>query len=441
MFETLTHQIGNLLNKLQGKASASEQLLTEVEQTLRDSLLSSDVHPIVVDAMIRDVRAELGESLTQVSLSTAERFIKGFERAVHNALGTARPLRRASSPPTVVMLVGLQGVGKTTTAGKLALWSKGQGYRPYLVPLDLKRPAAIEQLKVLGQRTGVPVYDTPLSGNPAKLAERAIKDARTAGCDLVILDTAGRLHLDADLMAEVRDIGKRTKPHEVLFVLDALSGQQALDTAAAFDQAASMTGIVLTKVEGDARPGAALSVRHYTDKPIKFLGTGEKLEAFEAFDPEQIVGRLLDRGDIGALLQKVEQQIDLEKMTAVGKKMMKAEMTLEDFRDQLAQLAKLGSIESLIGMMPGGKRLAQMGDLGEAQKKFVRVRAMIDSMTAFERRNPQMLGRSRLQRIAHGSGTSPSEIGKMLKDFQKMQKMMKRVGQMDPAQLQQLLGE
>jgi signal recognition particle subunit SRP54 len=343
--------------------------------------------------------------------------------------GTATRLQTAGQPPTVLMLVGLQGSGKTTTAGKLARHLRGQGQRPLLVAADLQRPAAQDQLVTLGGMVEVEVYRAAGATSPVAVCREALRHAKARMLDPVILDTAGRLHVDEPLMEELRAIKAELKPTEILMVADAMTGQDAVNSAAAFHQALVLTGYVFTKLDGDTRGGAALSIRSVTGAPIKFVGLGEKLDALEVFHPERMASRILGMGDVLSLVEKAEQAVD-EKQAAVLQKKLKAQtFTLEDFRDQLRQVRGMGPLDQLIGMIPGLSRVKGLPDSAQQEKELSRVEAIIDSMTPGERRRPEVLNGSRRKRIADGSGTSVTDVNRLLKQFGEMQKMMRQLMQ------------
>ena len=442
MFDQLSEKISGLVERIASKKQSVDDVLSYVEQELRDAMLAADVAPSVIDAIRDRVRSRLRNQTSQEPQVLVENFIKGFEQGVLDMLGaSAAEPRIPRSGTSVWMLVGLQGTGKTTTTAKIARWAKSKDLKPYLVPLDLRRPAAVQQLQKLGRDLGVPVMDVEPDGKPIKLAQRAVAEAQKLGCNLVLLDTAGRLSIDHELMDEVGGIRKKLKPDEVLLVVDGMQGQTSVETARAFDQYVSLTGLILTKMDGDARGGAALSARHVTGKPIKFMGVGEKVDEFELFDPAKIVNRILDRGDLEALASKAESALDMNQVESLGKKMLESKFTLDDFRAQIEQMEKLGSMESVLKMLPGGKKVSNMlGDMDGAQREMRRTKAIINSMTPQERRNSKLLltSHTRRQRIAKGSGVSLGEVQKLLKDFDKMQKMMKQLKNMNPQMMAQM---
>jgi signal recognition particle subunit SRP54 len=365
-------------------------------------------------------------------VSPSQQFIK----IVHDELvevlgGTNTALDLKAKPPVVIMLVGLQGSGKTTTTGKLASLLKSQGRKPYLVPADVQRPAAIEQLKTLGAKVGVPVHGTTPSDKPVKIAKEAVKAAELQGCDVVLFDTAGRLAIDEPLMQELAALKKEVEPREILFVADAMTGQDAVKTAEKFNQVLDFTGVVLTKMDGDARGGAALSVKHVTGKPIKFAGMGEKLADLQPFHPERIASRMLDMGDIVSLVEKAQTIVSEDDALEMQEKLRKNSFTLEDFLKQLQMMKKLGSVESLLKMIPGTKQLLKDGaDLSGAEGEMKKTEAIINSMTRSERRDHTLLNGSRRKRIAAGSGTTVTDVNRLVKNYVQMKSMMAQVQKM-----------
>jgi len=362
------------------------------------------------------------------SLSPDQHFIK----IVHDELakmmgGEGQDLDLARRPPVPVMLVGLQGSGKTTSCGKLALHLQKRKRRPFLVPADVYRPAAIEQLKVLGARIGVPVFDSDPSADPVEICRQAVRQADLSGLDTVLLDTAGRLHVDEELMEELRRIREAVEPGEILLVADAMTGQDAVNVARAFHEKVGLTGVLLTKMDGDARGGAALSIRAVTGAPVKFVGVGEKHDALEAFYPDRMASRILGMGDILTLAEKAQETVDTKKAEELERKIRRSEFTLEDFRDQLISIRKMGSIEDLLGMIPGmGGKMKELKAAAPDEKELARVVAIIDSMTREERGNAKILNGSRRKRIAEGSGTTVQDVNRLLKNFQQAEGMLRR---------------
>lgn len=441
MFDKLTEGIGQALQRVRGQRddAAREAFLAAV----RDRLYEADTHPDVVRDLVDRLTARLSRADPGTSLSPSERFLKGLrDEVLHMLGGRPEPLRLRSDGPSSLLVVGLQGTGKTTTVGKLAARLRDEGKQVLLVPLDVKRPAAIEQLGVLGRNLGIEVWPTPAGGKPTKIAREAAKEAVRRQFDIVLYDTAGRLAIDRELMEEIGELRDSLRPQEVLYVLDAMAGQTAVQTAERFAEAVKPTGIVLTKVDADPRGGAVLSVRARTGIPVKFMGTGEKLAALELFDPERIVGRLLDLGDIAGLAEKFDKAIDQDEARKLGERFLSGKFNLDDFARQLEMMGNLGSMEGILGMLPGGKGLLkQVQDIGGAEKEMKRTLAIIRSMTPAERRNPKLMGqRSRQMRVARGSGTTPNDVSKVLKRYDTMQKVMKQLKRFPIQALQGWMG-
>jgi signal recognition particle subunit SRP54 len=431
MFENLGDKLEAVFRRIRGTARITESNIEEALREVRLALLEADVHFQVVKSFIERVRERaLGQEVLR-SLTPEQHLIK----IVHEELvaimgGAAGRFDLSGEPPAVIMLVGLQGSGKTTTAAKLAhhFLAAGRKRRPYLVPLDLSRPAAIAQLKTLAAQVGegCAVYDTPeQGGDPAEIARRAVETARNAGHELVILDTAGRLAIDAALMDELRRVRDAVRPRQTVLVADAMTGQDAVTVANGFRDGVGIDGVILTKMEGDARGGAALSLYSATSKPILFVGVGEKLAALEVFHPDRVASRILGMGDVLSLIEKAEAAYDVRQAEQLQRKLKKDEFTLEDFRDQLRLVKKMGSITDLLGMIPGMKKLARGTDLGEAEGELKRIEAIINSMTRQERRDHLILNAGRRKRIALGSGTTVAEVNKFLKQYQQTKKLMK----------------
>jgi signal recognition particle subunit SRP54 len=428
MFEDLSEKFQGVLKKLRGHGRISEGNVEEALREVRLALLEADVNYKVVKDFTAAVKVKALGAEVLSSLSPDQHFIK----IVHDEMakmmgGEAQDLDLARRPPVPVMLVGLQGSGKTTTCGKIALHLQKKKRRPYLVPADVYRPAAIEQLKVLGGQMGVPVFDADPKADPVDISRQALRQADLAGCDTVLLDTAGRLHIDEELMEELRRIKEAVTPGDILLVADAMTGQDAVNVSRAFHEKVGLTGVVLTKMDGDARGGAALSIRAVTGAPIKFVGVGEKLDALEAFFPERMASRILGMGDILTLAEKAQETIDEEKAKELTRKIRRSEFTLEDFRDQLISLRKMGSIEDLIGMIPGmGGKMKELKAAAPDEKELARIVAIIDSMTREERGNAKIINGSRRKRIASGSGTTVQDVNRLLKNFQQAEGMLKR---------------
>ncbi|MFZ5585733.1 MAG: signal recognition particle protein [Thermodesulfobacteriota bacterium] len=431
MFDHLSDRLADTFKRLKGHGKLSEKNIADALREVRLALLEADVHYKVAKDFVESVRGRAVGQEVMKSLTPAQQVIK----IVHEELaalmgGDNQPLAMGGRPPLIYMLVGLQGSGKTTTSAKLALAQKKRGRHPFLVPADVQRPAAILQLKRLGGQIGAPVFDTDPAMNPVDICVQSLAAASRAGADLVILDTAGRLHVDEALMAELQAIREKLRPVEVLLVADAMTGQDAVNVAKAFHQRLSLSGVILTKVEGDARGGAALSIRAVTDVPIKLLGVGEKLDALEEFHPGRMAGRILGMGDVMSLVEKASQAYDQEKAQEMAKKLAKNAFTLEDFRDQLQQLKKMGSLESILGMLPGMGKLKQLKNIQPDEKELKRTEAIINSMTMAERKDANILNASRRRRIALGSGTTVADVNRLLKNFQQARKMMKSMTRM-----------
>ena len=438
MFENLTDKLQRAFKVLRGQGTLTEENIAEALGLIRVALLDADVNLGVVTALIEQIRAKAVGAEVLTALSPSEQVIKIVRDELVALLGkdTAR-FKFASQPPSVILMAGLQGSGKTTTSGKLAAWLKKGGHRPMLVSVDVYRPAAREQLKVVAKSVEVRLYEGDQKGEPAapalvaRLAQEARREARNMGCDVLIVDTAGRLHVDEELMGEMEQLKKLLNPSEILIIADSMTGQDAVNSAADFHKRLSLTGVVLTKMDGDARGGAALSIRHVTGQPIKFLGTGEKPDAFEPFHPDRIVGRILGMGDMMSLIEKAEGTLDRKKSEDLAKKALLGDgFTMEDFRDQLQQIRKLGSMESILKMMPSVGPFAGMQQAAKNvdEKQFTRLEAIINSMTPKERRNHEIISGSRRKRIAKGSGTDVQDVNNLLRQYAQMAKMFKQMG-------------
>ncbi|MBA2849361.1 signal recognition particle protein [Thermosulfuriphilus ammonigenes] len=428
MFENLTERLNQAFSRLKGRGKLSEADIDRALREVRLALLEADVnYRVVKDFVARVKERALGQEVME-SLTPAQQVIKIVHEELIRTLGDkASPLDLSGPTPLAIVLVGLQGSGKTTTAAKLARFLKRRGRNPYLVAADIYRPAAIEQLKTLGQSLGLPVFEPQPGQSPPEIARLAMVQAKATGRDIAIIDTAGRLHIDEALMEELKAIKEATSPKEILLVADAMTGQDAVNMAKAFDEAVGITGVILTKMEGDARGGAALSIRAVTGKPIKFLGTGEKLEALEIFAPDRIANRILGMGDILSLIEKAQETFDQKKALELQEKLRREAFTLEDLRDQIRQIKKMGPLNQLLSLIPGMSKIKNLDSLGVDGKEFSRMEAIINSMTPEERRNPRILNASRKRRIARGSGTSVQDVNRLLKNFAQMQKMLKRV--------------
>jgi signal recognition particle subunit SRP54 len=425
MFESLSEKLSRTFKKLRGQGRLTEKNIQEALKEVRMALLEADVNYKVVKKFVEDIRrSAMGKDVLD-SLSPGQQVIKIVNEELIQLMGGSRQeLNLTGRTPFALMLVGLQGSGKTTTAGKLALHLRKKGRNPYLVPADIYRPAAIEQLQKLGGQLGIPVHDTDKRRKPEDTCLEAMQTAGTVGADVLIMDTAGRLHIDEELMAELVRIKERVSPTEILLVADAMTGQDAVNVAKHFNDLLDISGVILTKMEGDARGGAALSIKAVTDKPIKFIGVGEKLDALEPFFPDRLASRILGMGDMLSLIEKAQEEFDEKEALKLAKKLKKREFDLEDFLGQLRQLKKLGSLEQIMSMIPGLGQLKQLKNVKPDETELVRVEAIINSMTKGERENYKIINGSRRRRIALGSGTTIQDVNKLLKNFAQTKKMM-----------------
>ncbi len=430
MFDNLNERLNRVFKKLKGRGRLSEEDIQEGLREVRLALLEADVNYRVVKDFIKRVRERAVGQEVMDSLTPGQQVVKIVHEELIDLLGSDNEgLNLAGRQPAVILLVGLQGSGKTTTAGKIARWLRKKGRKPYLVPADIYRPAAIEQLQTLGKQLNIPVFPTEKGAVPPEIARQAVARAEMDGLDTVIIDTAGRLHVDEALMKELRDIKDVVEPKEVLLVADAMTGQDAVNIAGSFDEDLSITGVVLTKMEGDARGGAALSIQSVTGKPIKFVGVGEKLNALEAFHPKRIADRILGMGDMLTLIEKAQDTFDQDKALELQEKLKKNTFTLEDFRDQLRQVRKLGSLEQIVSMIPGMNKMKQFKKgMMPDEKELVKIEAIIDSMTPQERQKYNIINASRRRRIARGSGTTVQDVNQLLKNYAQMNKMLKKFG-------------
>jgi len=426
MFDNLQDKLQRVFKNLRGEGKLTEQNIQDALREIRMALLEADVNFKVVKQLVEGIKEKaLGQEVL-TALSPTEQVIKILRDELITLLGAEEAkLKYSNNPPSVFMMVGLQGSGKTTSSGKLAKWLSKNGHRPLLVSVDIYRPAAREQLRVVAGQIGQPIYTGAVDGKPLELATAARVEATQLGRDVVIVDTAGRLHIDDDLMIEIEQLKEKLQPTEVLFVADAMTGQDAVKSASQFHERLGLSGVVLTKMDGDARGGAALSIRHVTGCPLKFIGTGEKPDAFEQFHPERVVSRILGMGDMLSLIEKVEESIDQKDALEMQRKMLRNEFSLEDFRDQLRQIKKLGPLESILGMLPQVGALKQLKDAQIDPKEISRVEAIICSMTARERRNHEIINGSRRRRIAKGSGTTVQEVNQLLRQYRQTRQMMK----------------
>ncbi|HFC46553.1 MAG TPA: signal recognition particle protein [Dissulfuribacter thermophilus] len=428
MFDNLQKRLDSVFKKLKGYGRLTEENIQEGLREVRLALLEADVnYKVVKDFIARIKERALGQEVLE-SLTPGQQVVKIVQEELVKTLGgKSQGLNLAGKTPAVIMLVGLQGSGKTTTSAKLARFLKKKGRRPYLVPADCQRPAAIKQLEVLAKQVGVECFPTDPSQPPVEIARQAVMKAPLLNLDTVIIDTAGRLHVDEALMGELKAMKERLEPQEILLVADAMTGQDAVNIAKTFHDTLGITGVILTKIEGDARGGAALSIQAVTGTPIKFVGVGEKLDEFEVFHPERIANRILGMGDVFSLIEKAQETLDREKALKLQEKIKKDAFTLEDFRDQLRQLRKLGSFEQILSMIPGFNKIKKMKGLIPDEKELIHIEAIINSMTPEERANYKIINASRRRRIAKGSGTTVQDVNKLLKNYAEMHKMLKKM--------------
>ncbi len=439
MFENLSDKLQRSFKTLRGQGTLTDENIADAMREIRTALLESDVNLTVTQSLVEHIRTRALGAEVATSLSPTEQLVKIVSDELQNLLGrdTAR-FKFAPQPPTVILMAGLQGSGKTTTSGKLAQWLKKGGHRPMLVSVDVYRPAARQQLKVVADSIKAQIYEGTLSADEQhgttdvlRLAKEALRDARNFGNDILLIDTAGRLGIDELLMDEMAALKAETKPSEILFVADAMTGQDAVNSAKAFNDRLGITGVILTKMDGDARGGAALSIRHITGAPIKFLGTGEKPDAFEAFHPDRIVSRIMGQGDLATLLERAEERLDRGKAEQFAKKALSGDgFTLDDFREQLRQIKKMGSMKSILKMLPSVGPFAGMAQAAENvdEGQFTRVESIINSMTNRERQDHEIINGSRRKRIATGSGTTVQEVNNLLRQYAQMRKMFKMIG-------------
>ncbi len=443
MFESLSDKLDVTFKKLRGQARLTEDNVKDALREVRLTLLEADVNFLVVKQFVKAIRERSMGSEVLESLTPAQQFIKIVnEEMIALMGGSAVGLDLAAAPPIVVMMVGLQGSGKTTSSGKLALSLKKQKRKPLLVPVDVYRPAAIDQLQSLGRQIDVPVFPSETTQNPVKISRKALEMAQQQGYDTVIIDTAGRLQIDEKLMAELEKIKAAVNPHEILLVADAMTGQEAVSIAKTFDETLDISGVVLTKLDGDARGGAALSIKAVTGKPIKFVGEGEKLSALDVFYPDRMASRILGMGDMLTLIEKAQENVDQKKAEELALRLRKNQFTLEDFRAQLRNLKKMGSIGGIMKMIPGmGKIKEKLGDEAIDDGKLGKIEAIINSMTDKERRDHRIINGSRRKRIAKGSGTTVQDVNRLLKEFLEMKKMMKKFNKMGPKGMKRMMGQ
>jgi signal recognition particle subunit SRP54 len=428
MFERLSDKLDAAFKKLKGRGKLTEENIEEGLKEIRMALLEADVHYRVAKRFIANVKKRALGREVLTSLTPGQQVIKIVNEELTELMGSHQEELNLSGPsPVSLMLVGLQGSGKTTTAGKLAVFLRNKGRKPYLVPADVYRPAAIDQLKKLGEQLNVPVFSSSLDMDPVQICRDAKTAAHQQGCDTLLLDTAGRLHIDEDLMDELIRINEAVKPADILLVADAMTGQDAVNIAQSFNEALDIGGVVLTKMDGDARGGAALSIKEITGKPIKFIGVGEKLNELEPFHPDRLASSILGMGDVLTLIEKAQDVVDEKKAAELEKKLRKNQFTLEDFRDQMRQIRKMGSLSDIMKMIPGMGKLKQMKNMDMDEKELVRIEAIINSMTPLERRRHGIINGSRRRRIAKGSGTRVQDVNRLLKNYTQLLKMLKKL--------------
>jgi signal recognition particle subunit SRP54 len=431
MFQSLSDKLQNIFNSLRGKGRLTEQNIQDALKEVKLALLEADVHFKVVKAFIDSVKEKAVGQEVLSSLTPAQQVIKIVHDALIAIVGSKETrITLGGKAPHFIMLCGLQGSGKTTSCGKLAAYMRKKGHKPMLVAADIYRPAAIKQLEVIGEQLKVPVFSMGNQVSPVEIVKNARDKAMLDACDVVIVDTAGRLHIDEELMQELKDIVTAVPPEEILLVVDAMTGQDAVNIAKQFNDTLPVTGFVMTKMDGDARGGAALSIRHITEKPIKLVGMGEKLDALEPFHPERMASRILGMGDIMSLIEKAQSNMDVEKMKELEKSLREATFTFEDFLTQIEQVQKMGPLDQLLGMIPGFSSMPQMKDVKIDEKEIEHIKAIIRSMTKIERKLPSIIDGSRRKRIAAGSGREVSDVNKLLKQFEQTRKMMKQMGKM-----------
>ncbi|PIC71778.1 signal recognition particle protein [Sporosarcina sp. P18a] len=431
-FEGLAERLQVTMNKITGKGKINEADVKEMMREVRFALIEADVNLKVVKQFVKTVsERSVGQDVMK-SLTPGQQVVKIVKDELTNLMGGEQnPIQFARKSPTVIMMVGLQGAGKTTTTGKLAtVLRKKHNKKPLLVAADIYRPAAIQQLETLGKQITVPVFSMGTDQSPVEIARKAMEEAEREHNDVVIIDTAGRLHVDEELMQELKDIRELTNPDEVFLVVDAMTGQDAVNVAKSFDETIGITGVILTKLDGDTRGGAALSIRTVTEKPIKFVGMGEKMDALEPFHPERMASRILGMGDVMSLIEKAQENVDEDKAKELEQKLRTQSFTLDDFLDQMQQVKKMGPLDEILKMMPGANKIKGLDNAKVDESQMGRVEAVIYSMTLAERENPEIINASRKKRIATGSGTSTQEVNRLLKQFEEMKKMVKQMTNM-----------
>ncbi|HLT54980.1 MAG TPA: signal recognition particle protein [Bacillota bacterium] len=430
-FEGLAERLQSTIKKITGKGKVSEQDVKEMAREVRLALLEADVNYKVVKDLIKRIRERAVGQEVMESLTPGQQVIKVVKEELTELMGGEQSKIAVSDrPPTVIMMVGLQGAGKTTTSGKLAnLLRKKHNRSPLLVACDIYRPAAIKQLETLGKQLDMPVFSLSTDTNPVEIAAKALEKAKADHHDYVIIDTAGRLHVDGDLMAELTEMKEKVQPDEIFLVVDAMTGQDAVNVAESFNEQLDITGVILTKLDGDTRGGAALSIKAVTDKPIKFAGMGEKLDQLEAFHPERMASRILGMGDVLSLIEKAQETVNEKQAKELEEKMRTMSFTFDDFLEQMDQVKKMGPLDELISMLPGANKMKGLKNIQVDEKQLSHVEAIIQSMTKQERQDPSIINSSRKKRIAKGSGTTVSQVNRLLKQFNEMKKMMKQMTQ------------
>ncbi len=427
MFDNLTDKLTSVFKKLKGHGKLTEKNIEEGLKEVRIALLEADVHYKVVKKLIADIKERAIGREVMASLTPGQQVIKIVNDELTELMGSSyEDLCLSGSHPVSVMLVGLQGSGKTTTAGKLSVLLRKRGKKPYLVPADVYRPAAIDQLRKIGEQLAIPVFPSNKEMDPVQICREAMTAAHQEGYDTLLLDTAGRLHIDGELMAELLRIKEAVQPSDILLVADAMTGQDAVNIAKSFDEALDIGGVILTKMDGDARGGAAISIKSITGKPIKFIGVGEKLSELETFHPDRMSSKILGMGDVLTIIEKAQSMLDHEKAVELEKKLRKNQFTLDDFRNQMVQIRKMGSLNDLLKMMPGIGNSKHLKNLKLDEKEFARAEAIINSMTPLERRQYTIINGQRRKRIAMGSGTTVQDINRMLKNYTQVMKMIKK---------------
>ena len=427
MFDNLTDKLTSVFKKLKGHGKLTEKNIEEGLKEIRIALLEADVHYKVVKKLIVDIKKRAIGQEVMASLTPGQQVVKIVNDELTQLMGSNyEDLRLSGSHPVSVMLVGLQGSGKTTTAGKLSVLLRKRGKKPYLVPADVYRPAAIDQLRKIGEELAVPVFPSNKEMDPVQICREARAAAHQEGYDTLLLDTAGRLHIDGELMAELSRIKEAVQPSDILLVADAMTGQDAVNIAKSFDEALDIGGVILTKMDGDARGGAAISIKSITGKPIKFIGVGEKLSELETFHPDRMSSKILGMGDVLTIIEKAQSMMDHEKAVELEKKFRKSQFTLDDFRNQMVQIRKMGSLNDLLKMMPGIGKSKHLKNLKLDEKEFVRAEAIINSMTLQERRQHTIINGQRRKRIARGSGTTVQDINRLLKNYTQVMTMIKK---------------